>query len=727
MRAGFVFLLFMAHTTFAQFNYVFDQSIPLVDQNNNAVSMPWAGGLNAAQINTLDLNGDGKHDLAVFDRTSDRVVTFLNVNNQYQFAPEYETFFPAEITNWMLLRDYNGDGKKDIFTGDNLGIKVYTNVTPAGGALQWRQFLFMGIGSKSTVLLTKYSSGKINLQLNGDDLPSITDADGDGDFDLFVPKYPNGATIELHKNFSVERYATTDSLDFERTVSTWGGVTECDCGVFAFDDEPCALDGRVEHAGGKSLLALDIDNDSDLDMILTESECNQPYLLKNEGTNAAPVVNTATVFPTGSPAFMVSYPTSFFEDVDFDGVKDLLVTPNIFAREFITTNFRQSVWFYKNTGSTAQPTFAAPVRNFLQRNMIDVGDNSVPAFFDADGDGDLDLFLSSYTANFSASIFYYENTGTQSAPSYKLITSDFNGLASYNLVNFKIAFADMNGDTKIDLVLTASGQFGNAQLFYFPNNNGIGANFSFEIVATGFIIAPTENICVTDVDLDGKNDLLVGKQNGALQYWQNTQTATDPIYTLMDDSYLGLGSSVLRQNLTCATADLNNDGNADLVLGDQTGKLTIVNNFREATDATGGLTNIINNTIKETYISQNLGGRVWPTVANIFQEDKPAIIIGNTQGGLHILKPDESVQLSESPIIDVYPNPIPKATSVVTIKINQPAGMIMLTALGQQVAPPVYFQAFQEYNFQLDRYAKGLYLLHFIISGKSYTRKILIN
>src|SRR5688572_23422978 len=149
MRAGFVFLLFMAHTTFAQFNYVFDQSIPLVDQNNNAVSMPWAGGLNAAQINTLDLNGDGKQDLAVFDRTSDRVVTFLNVNNQYQFAPEYETFFPAEITNWMLLRDYNGDGKKDIFTGDNLGIKVYTNVTPAGDALQWRQFLFMGIGSKS--------------------------------------------------------------------------------------------------------------------------------------------------------------------------------------------------------------------------------------------------------------------------------------------------------------------------------------------------------------------------------------------------------------------------------------------------------------------------------------------------------------------------------------------------------------------------------------------------
>ena len=726
MRAGFVFLLFIAHSALAQFNYVLDQTIPVSDQNNTLLSMPWAGGLNAAQINTLDLNGDGKQDLVVFDRTSDRVVTFINNNNQYQPAPEYETYFPTEITNWILLRDYNGDGKKDIFTGDNLGIKVFTNVTPAGGQLQWKQFLFTGIGSKSTVLLTKYSSGKINLQMNGDDLPSISDADGDGDLDIFVTRYPTGATIELHKNFSVERYASTDSLDFERTMTTWGGVTECDCGVFAFNGNPCAVGGRVEHAGGKSLLAFDADNDGDQDIVIAESECTQPYFLRNEGTNAAPIVNTASNFPSGNPAFMVSYPTSFFEDVDFDGVKDLIVTPNIFAREFLQTNFRESVWFYKNTGSTALPTFASPTRNFLQRNMIDVGDNSVPAFFDADGDGDLDLFLACYTFGFSGTISYYENTGSQSSPAFKLITSDFHGIGFYNLVNIKPSFADMNGDTKIDLVFTASTQFGNSQLFYFANNNGIGANFSTEITATGFIISPTENICVSDVNHDGKNDLLVGKQNGALQYWQNTGTATDPIYSLLDDSFLSLGSSVLRQNLACTTADLDSDGKLDLIMGDQLGKLTLISNYREATDATSGLTNIIYNPIKETYISQNLGGRIWPTVANIFNSDKPAIIVGNTQGGVQVLKHDESIQLSETPIIDVYPNPVQKATSVITVKVSQPGGLIMLNALGQQLAPPVYFQAFQEYSFQLP-YSKGIYLMHFIISGKSYTRKIVIN
>lgn len=726
MRAGFVLLVFIAHATFAQFNYVFDQSIPVTGQTNTLLSMPWAGGLNAAQINTMDLDGDGKQDLVVFDRTSDRVITFLNVNNQYQFAPEYETYFPTEITNWLLLRDYNGDGKKDIFTGDNLGIKVYTNTTTTPGQLQWKQFLFTGIGSKSTVLLTKYSSGKINLQINSDDLPSISDADGDGDLDLFVTRYPTGSTIELHKNFSVERYGTTDSLDIERSIAGWGGVTECECGVFAFNGNPCAVGGRVEHAGGKSLLTFDADNDGDQDMVLSESACNQPYLLRNEGTNDVPVVNTAVSFPSPNTAFMVSYPTSFYEDVDFDGVKDVIATPNIFTRESLTTDFRQSTWFYKNTGSTSQPTFGTPIRNFFQRGMIDVGDNAVPAFFDADADGDLDLFIACYTFNFSGSISYYENTGTQSSPSFRFVTADFNGIASYNLINLKISFADMNGDTKIDLVLTGTGQFGITQLLYFPNHNGVGANFSHDIVTTDFFISATENICVADVNLDGKNDLLLGKQNGALQFWQNTGTALDPIYTLQDDSYLGLGSSTLRQNLACSTADLNSDGNADLLIGDQAGKLTIINNYRKAMDANEGFTNIIYNPKKETYISQNLGGRIWPTAGNIFNTDKPAIIVGNIQGGIHVLKPDESLQLSEEPIIDVYPNPVPKASGIVTIKINQPAGMVMLTAVGQQVAPPVYFQAFQEYNFQVAPYSKGIYLLHFLIAGKLHTRKIVI-
>lgn len=730
MRSGAFILLFISPMAFAQFTYVMDQSIPVIQQDE-LLSMPWAGGLNATQFNSIDFNQDGNDDLAIFDRTSDRVVTFVRINNEYQYAPAFEILFPGEITNWMLLRDYNGDGRKDIFTGDNLGIKVYTNITPPEGPLQWEQFFFFtGTGPKSPVLLTKGFS-LINLQLNFDDLPSISDMDGDGDLDLLVPKYPSGSTFEFHKNFSMDRYGTLDSLDFERTPQTpeaWGGVLECNCGVFAFNNQPCSASGRLQHTGGKSLFAFDADNDGDQDLMFSEFACNELFLLSNTGTSSNALITSASAFPFVAPVQILSYPAPYFEDVDFDGKIDLIASPNIFARTYLQTDFNHSVWFYKNTGTNALPVLAAPIQNFLQRDMIDIGDQAVPAFFDADADGDLDLFVGYYAANLLGSISYFENTGTPAAPAFKLITDDYHDISLLSLVNFKPSFADLNGDSKIDLVFTASNQFGGGtELYYFPNNSSAGANFSQNPVATDFLISSSENITIADVNRDGKNDLLVGKLNGSLQYWENTGTATNPSYTLENDAYLGLTSSVLRQNIACTTADLDADGKTDLILGDQTGKLTIVSDYREATDVSESVGNLIYNEIQETYTAQNLGGRVWPTVANLYKTDRPSIVVGNVSGGLHVLKHDESSPLPKDPEIEVYPNPIIlDASSSLTVKIDRPALLQTLTPLGQEIGNAVPLQAFQEYSFKLPKLTKGIYFLRFSVGGKSYSRRIVV-
>jgi hypothetical protein len=736
MRIGLIILIFLAHTSLGQFNYVFDQSVPVTLENGGALSMPWAGGLNATHFNTIDLNNDGLEDLAIFDRTANRVITFVQNDSQYQYAPEFEILFPSDILNWMLLRDYNGDGKKDIFTGNNLGIKVYTNITPAGEALMFQHFLFsVGVGSKSPVILTTGFSGKINLQLNSADLPSINDADGDGDLDIFVPRYPNGSTIEFHKNLSVENGESLDSLDYARTPQTpqaWGGVTECDCGEFAFNNEPCDAGGRTLHIGGKSLFAFDADNDGDQDILFSEEGhaneggCQQLFLLENEGSNAIPVVNSAANYPSGSSSFM-SYPAAFYEDVDFDGVKDLILSTNIRARQLLQTNLKQSVKFYKNTGTTQQPTFALPNPDFLQENMIDVGDNAVPAFFDADGDGDFDLFVGCYTRNFSGSIYYFENTGTQSIPAFKLITQDFLGLSFLNLFNIKPAFADMNSDGKIDLAFSGTSLFGaGTQLYYLPNSNAFGANFSQPTVATGFFISSADNISILDVNLDGKKDLLVGKADGHLEYWKNTSAGSTLTYNLENDSYLGIGPSVLRRGLSCTAADLNNDYQTDLLIGNNNGILSVIDNFREVEDATSSISNIIYNPQQDAYVSQNLGGAIWHTVANLFRTDKPSIIVGNLLGGLHILRPNEEVQLEKPPLIEIYPNPIVKGSSILNIKVDQPAALILLSALGQEIGTPVYFQAFENNSFQLQELPKGVYFLYFIIKGKSLTRRIVV-
>src|SRR5687768_9748264 len=109
LRSLWFFLLFLSVDLQAQFTYVMDQAIPVKDEQGNELSLPWAGGLNAAHYNTLDLNGDNLDDLVLFDRMGDKILTFRRAENKYEYAPEFEELFPEDITNWLLLRDFNCD------------------------------------------------------------------------------------------------------------------------------------------------------------------------------------------------------------------------------------------------------------------------------------------------------------------------------------------------------------------------------------------------------------------------------------------------------------------------------------------------------------------------------------------------------------------------------------------------------------------------------------------
>ncbi|MBL7857322.1 MAG: T9SS type A sorting domain-containing protein [Cyclobacteriaceae bacterium] len=732
MRIVLLLLMVLPLVLHAQFTYVADQTIPVRDVGGNTLAMPWAGGLNAAQYNTMDLNGDGKDDLVLFDRMANKVITYLNINNHYRYTPTYENFFPSEITNWVLLRDFNCDGRKDLFTGDVLGMKVYTNVTPAGGNPAWQQFFFFpgGSGTKSPVVLTKGFSGMINLQLQYDDLPSISDVDGDGDLDILNVRFVGNGTVEFHQNFSKERYGTCDSLAFERITQQWGGFTECNCGSFAFNSEDCPPNGggRTQHAGGKSLLALDVDGDQDQDLIFSESSCTRLYQLSNTGTSENAIISSSSNFPDVNPVNFLVFPAAFFEDVDFDGKKDLIASPNIYGKEFLNMNLRQSNWFYKNTGTNTTPNFTLTKTNFLQEHMIDVGDNAVPAFADYDGDGDLDLFISQNgTENYVASVYLYKNIGNREAPEFQLETTDYLGVSNVNLFNLKLQLIDINGDNTIDFVFTATSfQTGVTSLYYVSNSSTSTFNFpNPSLEATGFTVSRSENIHITDVNSDGLPDLLVGKNNGALEYWKNNGPKGSFTFVLEDESFLNLAITVLRQSPMCATGDLDADGKVDLVIGDQSGVLKIIANYREAENANGAITDLIFNDLVGAYIPQNMGGRSWPTIANIFNTNKPAIVVGNILGGVHVLRHDEGESLPEQPVVTLYPNPV-EGSGILNIKLDRYGYFEIFSSLGQRISDPITLQANQLNAYRFSFLAKGVYLFRFTANNKSITRRIVV-
>lgn len=76
---------------------------------------PWSGGINYPLTSSLDMDGDGRKDLFVFDRFNNRVSCFLNTGSTnvvtaWQYAPEMVQRFPP-INKWALFYDYNCDGK----------------------------------------------------------------------------------------------------------------------------------------------------------------------------------------------------------------------------------------------------------------------------------------------------------------------------------------------------------------------------------------------------------------------------------------------------------------------------------------------------------------------------------------------------------------------------------------------------------------------------------------
>jgi hypothetical protein len=726
-------LMLVALQSNAQFTYTIDQTVP-VDANGITLSMPWAGGLNAAQVNTIDLNGDNKQDLVIFERTTGQVLTYLNQNNQYVYAPSYEALFPSYINQWLLLRDINCDGKKDIFTSDPFGLVAFINTTRPGQPLSWRPFN-KNASSNPQPIFTIGSIGNINLKINADDVPAIDDIDGDGDLDILNMRFVSPNTVEWHRNMTIENTGRCDSMQFKRETQNWGGFEECSCGKIALPaGKTCSellAGGRTLHAGGKALLPIDFNNDGVKDLLFTEESCANLYLLNNTGTINTPLITSFTTFPSTAPLAIPFYPAAFYEDVTFDGLADLLVTPNLSTRSSSLVDFQRSLTLLRNNGTSTAPQFTTVSNNFLQGNMIDVGDNSVPAFFDMDGDGDLDLLVSNNTrAGFSSSIAQYENVGTPSQPSFKLVTDDYLFFSVANYTNIKIQFADVNGDGNTDLALTATTNRNSATstLFYLANS---AANRFLPtdptLKSTNFRIGNSENLLLVDVDQNGVLDILLGNDTGAIEYWKNQGTAGSLNFALAKADFLGIGNSTDRQNLAMTASDLDSDGLSDLAVTNQRGEMSIYSDFRAQNTAINAVNEIIYNEVTQKYQKRNLGGNCWPTAVNLFNSNRPALVVGNARGGLYLLKNDGGKELPPDPEIVLYPNPVtPSKSQLLKIISDRNVKVRLYTLLGQSCSDVHLVPGNQEFEINVGNLAAGMYVARFIWNGKTFAKKFVV-
>ncbi len=615
----------------------------------------WAGGLNAGQYNTIDLNADGTQDLVIFDRTSNKLKTFLGVNRQYKYAPEFEQLFPKNIRNWILLADYNCDGKKDIFTSSRFGMTVYQNTTGENGLLSWK--------TVADPVLTQGSSGKVNLQVNGTDIPGISDLDNDGDLDILVYNFAVGGFIEHHKNLSVENYGDCRELIFERITRQWGNFEECDCNKFAFGQRCAELEGKAStepteyvHAGGKSILAIDLDNDKDKDLLVGHETCNELYYMENVGTpEEALFTSFQNEIPNASaPVNFHIFPTAYNEDLNFDGSRDLLIAPNTFFNIGDKVNFSASNWFYKNTGTDENSAFVLESRGFLQEKMIDIGENAVPAFTDYDADGDQDLFLGERGSlnqdGFYGAVTLYENTGTPISPEFNFKTADYAKLSQLKLKDIKIAFTDLNADQQPELLIsgTPSGEYGKAHLYLLENMAKPNSEYEYKAEAAKKLEITfnfRDNPVFYDVNKDGMTDMLLARQMGNLVYYRNISSdPLKPYWEQVDDSFGGIKGSPSTRNLSLAISDMDANQTDELIVSNGSGVLQIYSDFFTGQDdATPSSdispqTQVLWNPLLQNFSRSRLGEQSWFASADLFKDGKPGLVVGSRGGGLSFLR-----------------------------------------------------------------------------------------
>lgn len=712
---------------FAQPFFNLNTSVP-VSENSNTLKYAWAGGHNSVQVSTIDLNLDGKDDLFVFDRVGNKTTTYINngtVNTpDYTFAPEYRSVFRM-LGSWAILRDYNCDGHKDIFTAFSGGIRVYKNLSADG----WLHFELVTDEVISTI-----DTSEVTINVSSVDIPTIADIDGDGDLDI-VTFDNGGAFMVFHKNQSIEVNGDCSELIFELNTECWGHFEE-DANSFLLTlgasckgiTAPTTNSPLLSLHSGSCSMALDADGDNDMDILLADVSFKNINLVTNGGdAQSANMTAQDPNFPSYDTKVDLSlFPCPYYEDVNNDGKRDLLVSPNLQS----ISEDAKSIWYYKNIGTDDSPVFEFQEEDFLQNNMIEVGSGAYPAFFDADGDGLKDLIIGNYqyfkpSGNKPGQIAYYKNNGTAQSPSFELVTKDYAAISTLNLNGITPTFGDIDDDGVDEMII---GEYeGKIHLFENAASQGQPADFSlqtpnYQSIDVGRFSTPQ----LFDVDDDGLLDLIIGEQNGNVNYYRNTGTANSPMFTLVTDKMgavdVRLDGSILGYSIPFM---FRYENELRLLVSSESGNLFMYDDIE--TNITDTFTLVSNN-----YQDIWEGSRTSITGTDLDNDGFMDFVIGNYDGGVTYFKGDSvfnppmTIEERVKDLdIEIYPNP---AEDMVNIQLKDVKGEISIDAYnysGQKVYSKKHNNG-QLFQLNVSGWAEGFYLLHFTTSTGTTTRKLMV-
>ncbi|MDZ7343787.1 MAG: VCBS repeat-containing protein, partial [candidate division KSB1 bacterium] len=288
----------------------------------------------------------------------------------------------------------------------------------------------------------------------------------------------------------------------------------------------------------------------------------------------------ATVFSE-----ITSIPT--FADIDADDDVD-----------FFTGLSLGTIVFYRNVGSPQMPLFKFETdrwQNLLIFSFGKASRSSQPkilpqqtahgangiTFADLDADGDKDFF---YGDLFHNSVYHLQNDGTPQEPEVTAITDTlFPPSQPLITLGFNIPrFTDLDADGDLDFLAACLNQDRNHFIFF--QNAGNAAAPKLNLVTNNFLSMVDEGSnsapALADIDSDGDQDLLIGTLDGQLIFYDNIGTASAPAFRWLTDAFQNI--QLVEFAITPSLVDIDGDGDFDLFVGSFLGKLAFVENRGDA-------------------------------------------------------------------------------------------------------------------------------------------------
>lgn len=716
---------FFNNIVYSQVNFERNDSIIVIQTNGDTLKNPWAGGFNSVQFSEIDLDLDGIKDLFVFDRTGNRISTFINAGTPnsvtYKHDPSYIKFFPEGLHDWVLLRDYNCDGKMDIFTYASGGMAAYSNTSTSQ----------LSFKIDTSLVHSDFQPNFINLYISSTDIPAIDDIDGDGDLDVLTFSIL-GSYVEYHKNLSMERYGNCDSLDFQLTNKCWGYFKENFSSNSVTLYDTCSfnvINPEKKHAGS-TLFTLDVDANNSKELVLGDVSFNNFTMLVNSDTSANLTQSTISaqdsLFPQNNNSSIATnieiFPAGFYLDVNNDNVKDLIAAPNCYTG----CKNKKNVWYYNNRNQTNNPDFKHETSAFLQDGMIEVGEGGQPVFFDYNADGLMDIVVGNYgvfDSNlipllYKSSLTLYENVGTASKPVYKLVNSDYLNISTMNLdiagsrptLGLYPAFGDMDDDGDVDMFI---GDY-NGHIHYFKNTAGPGNPANLSLSSPNYLgidVGANATPFVYDLNKDSLPDLIIGKDQGTFSYYENQGSSTSPNLVSITDSLGKVDTKRLYDSY----------GHSNPVFIDSAGTTIMYSGAKNGyiykfTNIDGNINGTFETDSAYLNIWEGINSKV--SIYDITNDSNLEMLVGNYSGGVALYKGKGTV----SPIgikenisltnLNIYPNPTKNTITIDTQENNlNNASIQIIDVLGKEVVTQKVSNKITTIN--LLNYSKGIYFVKF--------------